>query len=207
MARPDRNAREAHMRRTNLVQLALFVSAVLAAAWRPAAAAPLDPNDFGSLGTLDGGAISLDTAALTLNGGAGGVLVSQGGGLPDIAVFVFDDGSILGDVSVTGANPLAILFQGSATVTGAIDVSGGDGGPGGSRVVGPAGLGVAGGGNGGSGNIFSNQDGAGPGGGEAGASTGSGASGPGAGGGFGTDGGDIGDILPSWRPRLRRPAR
>jgi hypothetical protein len=172
----------------------LFCGALLGLALAgPAQAVPLDPNDFGSLGALTGAAISLDTSALTFNGGAGGVLVAQGGGLPDIAVFVFDGGSVLGDVAVSGGNPLAILFQGSATVTGTIDISGGTGGAGGGNTVGARGLGVAGGFSGGAGGPFTVENGFGPGGGTQGGSSASNSgTGPGAGGAFGTDGGDGG---------------
>lgn len=44
-----------------------------------AQAAPLNPNGFVSIGALGGVAITFDTDALTFNGGAGGVLVSQRG--------------------------------------------------------------------------------------------------------------------------------
>ncbi len=169
-----------------------------------AAALPLNPNDFASLGQLNGAAITIDTDALTFNGGAGGTLFSQGGapfgertgGPPDIAVFAFDGGSVLGDVTVTGANAVAFLFLGDVTVSGAIDIggqttnaanpgvtSGGDAGPGGGQGR----RGFRG---------LSNpreQDGFGPGGGEHGSvdNGGSNDSG-GAGGGFGTPGGDAG---------------
>lgn len=164
-----------------------------------AGAAPLDPNAFAAIGTLGGGAITIDTDALTVDGGAGGILVPQGGapyaeksgGAPDIAVFTFGGGSILGDVTITGSRAAAILFKGAGTVTGTIDVSG-------ASVVGAThngALGAVGGGRGGQGGPFTAgpHDGFGPGGGTAGTTSAptSGA-GPGSGGGFGTAGGNAG---------------
>lgn len=155
-------------------------------------AVPLNPNDFAgsSLGLLTGGPITLDTDALSFNGGGGGNLVGQGGGAPGIAVFLFDDGSVLGDVTIVGSNAAAILFLGSATVTGSIDAggeefsfasSGGAAGPSG----GQGGIGFSGLGN------PPPQDGSGLGGGQAGnVNNGSFNNTPGGGGGFGTPGGD-----------------
>ena len=163
-----------------------------------ASAAPLDPNAFASIGTLGGGAITLDTDALTFNGGAGGVLVPQGGaplgpksgGPPDIAVFTFGGGSVLGDVTITGSRAAAILFRGAGTVTGLIDVSGASAAPGATGATG-----ALGGGSGDQGGPFTAgpHDGFGPGGGTAGSTSApiSGA-GPGSGGGFGTTGGSAG---------------
>ena len=161
-------------------------------------AAPLRPTDFVSLGPLPQGNVAIDTDALTFGGNPGGVLVVQGGGAPDIAVFTFDGGSALdsGDsITVSGQNALAVLFQGSVVLSGTIDVSGGDGAAPIPRVItGVGGTGVAGGGRGGNGGPFSSlQDGAGPGGGSAGGSSASaGTVGSGAGGGFGTPGGNGG---------------
>lgn len=179
---------------------AIFAGAcLLGLSGQAANAVPLNPNDFAgsSLGLLTGGAITLDTDALTFNGGAGGNFVNQGGvpfgegvgGPPGIAVFLFDDGSVLGDVTITGSNAAAILFLGSATVSGSIDVSaeadsfGSSGGAGG-----------AGGGQGGRGfSGLSNpapETGFGPGGGERGnVNNNSFSNTPGGGGGFGTPGG------------------
>src|SRR5262245_30137200 len=61
-----------------------------------ASAAPLDPNAFSSLGTLQvpAGSITINTDTLSITGAATftGVLQSQGGGgNPDIAVFTFAD--------------------------------------------------------------------------------------------------------------------
>ena len=161
-------------------------------------AAPLDPNAFAAIGTLGGGAIVIDTDALTVNGGGGGILVPQGGapfgqqsgGPPDIAVFSFGGGSVLGDVTITGSRAATILFRGAGTLTGTIDVSG--------QSVGNTSIGGAsalGGGGGGVGEPFGfgTPDGFGPGGGNGGTTAANiGSRGPGSGGGFGTAGGDAG---------------
>ncbi|NKB56687.1 MAG: PEP-CTERM sorting domain-containing protein [Alphaproteobacteria bacterium] len=102
-----------------IVMAAVGMSVVI-----PATATPFDPNDFASLGAVGGGALAIDTSAGTFNGNSGGVLFSPGGGAPDIAVFTFDGGSVLGDITVSGSNSLAILFLGSGTVAGTIDISG-----------------------------------------------------------------------------------
>lgn len=172
--------------------LVLTGAAMMILAPSPALTTPLNPNDFTSLGSLSGEAISIDTSALTFNGGAGGVLVSQGSGLPDIAVYAFDSGSVLGDVTVSGSNPLAILFQGSGTVAGNISVSGGlpiEYAPNGTPNEQIPGYGVAGGANGGAGsNYYSGaNDGSGTGGGGAGADADYAETG-GGGGGFGSEG-------------------
>ncbi|WP_299729237.1 hypothetical protein [uncultured Tateyamaria sp.] len=149
-------------------------------------AATLDPNQFSSLGFLGGASIALNSSSLTFNGGSGGVLVSQGVGLPDIAVFTFDGGSTLGDVSISGSNPVAILFRGSASITGQIDISA------------SGRIGVAGGGNGGLGGQ-SAADGEGPGAGLGGSSSGSVSGiGSGSGGGFGSAG-ESGGAGPTFR--------
>lgn len=166
-----------------------------------ATAAPLNPNDFTSLGLLDGSALTVDTDTLALAGGglgaSAGFLFAQGGapfaeqagGPPDIAVFVFDANSVLGDVAVTGSNAVAFLFQGDATVSGAIDVSGASA----SAGSGSGAPGDVGGARGGNGGPFGVQDGFGPGGGSGGSTSGnSSGAGSGAGGGFGTQGGQGG---------------
>ena len=161
-------------------------------------AAPLDPNAFTSVGTVAGGPIFIDTDALTVTGGSNGVAVSQGGtpygqqsgGPPDIAVFTFDGGSVLGDVTITGSRAAAILFKGAGTVTGSIDVSG--------VSVGNTSVGGAGGSGGGAGGVgepfgFGTPHGFGPGGGNGGTVAANiDGRGPGSGGGFGTAGGDAG---------------
>jgi hypothetical protein len=61
---------------------------------RPAVAQPLDPNQFGSVGTLNvaGGTLNINTDTLSMSGAAtfGGFLHSQPNGLA-IAVFNFDN--------------------------------------------------------------------------------------------------------------------
>jgi|GEM_PF-1799457 len=175
-----------------------------------AVAIPISPGDAGLsfLGALPGGDLTVDTginadgtSLPTLSYSSGtltGTVIAQAGG-SEIAAFLFAGDSIFSTGNVlnvmSGSRPLALLFQGAATIRGTIDVSGGDGAPGGTRLTGTRGAGVAGGGNGGYGCCFSSlEDGQVPGGGSAGASTAN-RSGPGAGGGFGTDGGGIGGIL------------
>ncbi|TWT37978.1 hypothetical protein KOR34_29440 [Posidoniimonas corsicana] len=167
--------------------------------------APLNPNDFVSLGGMPSGGFVIDTDALTFAGSPGGVLHAQGGGAPDVAVFVFDGGGSLASgeaVTVTGGNALALLFRGSATLAGTIDVSGADGVDAVQNVVtGIGGAGVAGGGRGGNGGPFSaNQDGVGPGHGVVGSNSASVSGvGSGSGGGFGTMGGR-GGVAVTFRP-------
>lgn len=167
--------------------------------------APLNPADFTSLGSLPTGDFQFDTDALTYGGNAGGVLHDQGGGAPSIAVFVFDGGSTLesGDtITVSGGNALALLFQGSATLSGTIDVSGSDGLDAiQNSVTGIGGVGVAGGGGGGNGGPFSSgQDGVGQGHGVVGSNSASVSGvGSGSGAGFGTMGGQ-GGVAVTFRP-------
>ncbi len=153
-------------------------------------AIPFDPNGFASMGALPSGDITIDTDALTASGVAGnGILSAQAGG-PDVAVFAFDGGAVFGSgnsLFITGSNPLALLFQGAATFSGSIDISGNDGA---SAQFGAGGSGVAGGGRGGTGGPFSETDGIGPGAGLAGStSASSSGAGSGSGAGFGTAGG------------------
>lgn len=153
-------------------------------------AIPLNPNDFTSLGALPTGDITINTDTLTVSGLAGsGVLSAQIGG-PNIAVFTFDGGSTFAtgnNLFITGSNPLALLFQGAATISGAIDISGQNGA---SVSQGGGGDGVAGGGDGGNGGPFSETDGTGPGAGLAGSTSAStSGAGSGSGAGFGTPGG------------------
>lgn len=164
----------------------------------PCPGSPLDPNDFSSLGSLPVGDFQIDTDALTFGGVAGGVLRVQGSGAPDIAVFTFDGGSTLAsgdEITVTGGNALAILFRGSATLAGTIDVSGADGLDAVQNdVTGLGGIGRVGGGRGGNGGPFSfGQDGIGPGHGVVGSNSASVSGvGSGSGAGFGTMGGQGG---------------
>ncbi len=95
--------------------------------------APLDPNAFTSLGTLDvnAGTLTINTDTLAMSGAAAftGVVNVQGGGLPDIAVFTFDDLTIASGVTLTfqGSRPIAILSKGDATIEAVINVRGGNG--------------------------------------------------------------------------------
>jgi len=115
---------------------------------------PLDPNAFTSLGTLDvsAGTLTINTDTLAISGAAAftGVVHVQGAGLPDVAVFTFDDLTIASGVTLTfqGSRPIAILSKSDAIIDAAITVSGLNGQPG-SGVSGGGGLGRLGGGNGG----------------------------------------------------------
>ena len=102
----------------------------------------LSPGDFTSLGTLNlsSGNITIDTDALTISGAAdfNGVADNQGGmadsfggvsgefGIPEVAVFTFDDISLTEEtnVTVTGTRALALLSHGNATIDVLISVSG-----------------------------------------------------------------------------------
>lgn len=82
----------------------------------------LDPTDFTSLGAFPGGKVTIDTTALSVTGVVGKAAVRQQIGGPDVAVFTFDGGALLADlVTITGDRPAALLFQGSAQITGSID--------------------------------------------------------------------------------------
>jgi autotransporter-associated beta strand protein len=118
-------------------------------------AAPLDPNAFTSLGTLDvtSGTLTINTDTLGITGAAAftGVSMAQSGG-PEIAVFTFDDIDIAAAVTITvsGIRPLAFLSQGDIVIDTTINLNGGDGGAysgtmgGAGGLAGPAG-GFAGG--------------------------------------------------------------
>jgi hypothetical protein len=129
-------------------------------------AAPLDPNSFGSLGTLDvgSGSITIDTDALSISGAAtfNGTALSQLGG-PQVAVFDFDRFNIGAGVTINviGSRPLALLSLGSMTIASGISLNGGNG----AGAVGGA-AGAAGGFAGGAGGM-SGGPGGGPGGGGA----------------------------------------
>lgn len=169
----------------------LFTAAILVG--RPALAQPLDPNQFGSVGTLNvaGGTLNINTDTLSMSGAAtfGGFLHSQPSG-PAIAVFNFDNVNIdIGtQVVISGSRPLAILSKDSMTIRVPLDLNGEGGG---TNLVG--GAGKLGGGSGGSGGYVSGSGfmpgfaGSGPGGG--GGGTASNDSRGGAGGGFGGTGG------------------
>lgn len=134
---------------------------------RSASATPLDPASFTSLGTLNpaAGTYTVDTngAAPTLVVGGTtytGVFVSQGAGLPDIAVYTFDSVTIGNGVAIhqaVGDRPFAILSKSNITFTGSgtVDLGGasnGGRGAGGDGVGGSSGGGGGGfGGNGGAG--------------------------------------------------------
>jgi hypothetical protein len=129
-----------------------------------AQAAPLDPNSFSSLGTLNigGGSITIDTDALSITGAAtfNGATFSQGNGAPDVAVFSFGSLNIGAGVTinVVGTRPLALLSQSAMSIASPISVSGSDAS---STAGGAAGAGGYGGGTGGTTGSF----GSGPGGG------------------------------------------
>ena len=141
---------------------ALGVAAALGLAPATAGAVPFNPSDFDLISPNPvSGHFAVDTDALTFGGFSG----EERDG---VAVFALAGGSGLGNLTVTGSRPLAILFQGLGGVMGTIDISGGDGmdepAPG---FGGPGGSGVAGGFHGGGGGVFSpGPDGGGPGGGE-----------------------------------------
>jgi hypothetical protein len=162
----------------NRMRFWMLVAGVCVGITPSALAAPLDPNGFTSLGTLNisSGMLTIDTSTLQVAGAASftGVVHAQGGGLPDIAVFAFDNINIGSGVTVTvsGARPVALLSKGNAVVGAALDVSavdalfetvGGAAGPGGAgggdggvhdpplaptAGAGPGGGGVSGGGGG-----------------------------------------------------------
>jgi len=98
------------------------------AAATPASGAGLDPRSFAAIATIPTGErvnrIVIDTDALTLqivggsaSGRYAGRLVSQGNGLPDVAVFAFGAlSSAPIDVYLSGARPVAILSQSDLTI-------------------------------------------------------------------------------------------
>lgn len=196
------------MKFTNRVK-ALLGALVFTVVQSNAMAGPISPNDpsLTQQGVMPTGNLFVDTGhasiatspLLTYSGGTIiGDIVSQASG-PEIAVFLFNGGSVLGAGDIikvtTGSRPVALLFAGSVRIEGTIDVSGLDGESGGANQGTLVRAGVAGGGRGGAGAPFhpTLDDGVGPGGGEGGSSSASsGGAGPGGGGGFGTAGGDAG---------------
>jgi hypothetical protein len=121
--------------------------------------APLDPNAFTSLGTLNVGAgtLTINTDTLAISGAAAftGVVHVQGAGLPDIAVFTFDDLAIASGVALIlqGSRPIAILSKSDAIIDAVINASGASGTEGGfNSGNGQGGLGRLGGGKGGGAN-------------------------------------------------------
>jgi hypothetical protein len=130
-------------------------------------AAPLDPLDFTSLGTLNlaGGSFTIDTDALSIiddtdpnvplftgiiddqggaadSFGAGGDVTTVGPlGVPHVAVFTFDaiDLANTASMTVTGHRALALLSQGDAQFATTIDLSGADATDGGFGTAGQRG--------------------------------------------------------------------
>jgi hypothetical protein len=105
-----------------VIRAAASVYAILAC-MAVARSAPLDPNAFTSLGTLNvsSGILTFNTSTLQVTGAASftGVLHPQGPGLPDIAVFTFDDIDVTAGVtiaSVTGSRPFALLSRSDLTI-------------------------------------------------------------------------------------------
>ncbi|TWT47611.1 hypothetical protein [Botrimarina hoheduenensis] len=119
-------------------------------------AQPLDPFDFASLGTLNlsVGDYTIDTDTLTIfdNTAPGvplftGVVDNQNGqadtfggawdqvanpgqlGIPEIAVFAFDDIALqpTANITITGTRAIALLSRGDATIGTALSVDGSDG--------------------------------------------------------------------------------
>ena len=181
-----------------LVQILFVIACTLFACH--ANADVLDPNDFSSLGTLNlaSGNITIDTDTLTISGAVNfnGVAGNQGGladsfggaagplGIPEIAVFTFDDISLTGttSITVTGTRALALLSRSNVTIDVLLSVNGEGDGAGVSS-------GALNGGPGGFAGGLGSNNGVGPGGGGYSSSAAlSGASG--ASGGFGSDGRD-----------------
>lgn len=133
-----------------LSRLTLAVSAVLVfVATESVHADPLNPLDFTSLGTLNlsGGSFTIDTDALTIVGDAdpntplftgvaddqngaadflNGVWVPGSMGIPEIAVFTFDDIDLpsSANITMTGTRALALLSHGNVMIDTTIDLSG-----------------------------------------------------------------------------------
>jgi hypothetical protein len=120
------------------IKASVFMFAWLAAT--TCFAAPLDPNAFSSLGTLNvtSGTLTINTTTLQMTGAASfnGISMAQYQGSP-VAVFVFDSINISGtSISIVGTRAVALLSKGNATIQSAINVNGGptngtNGGPGG----------------------------------------------------------------------------
>ncbi len=92
--------------------------------------APLDPNAFASLGTLSvsSGTLTINTDTLAISGAAAftGIVHVQGSGLPEIAVFTFDEVAIQnGVLSLTGSRPIAILSKSNVMIDRIININGG----------------------------------------------------------------------------------
>lgn len=131
--------------RPTLQSIAIILT-LLVAAQRAAAGGPLDPQDFASLGSLSlaGGSFSVDTDALEIRDGGGGLLftgvvddqdgtadymnnvwIPGSNGIPEIAVFPFDDIDIqsTATITVSGSRALALLSMGDAFIDTVINLS------------------------------------------------------------------------------------
>ncbi|NOZ40752.1 MAG: hypothetical protein GXP24_11075 [Planctomycetes bacterium] len=178
----------------------------------PASAQPLNPSSFSSLGALDlsDGSFTIDTDTLTIvddsapgvplftgvsddqNGTAdflGGVWIPGSNGIPEIAVFTFDDVNLqsTANITVTGTRALAFLSQGNVMIDTTIDLTGESVAAPPLLGLAPAGVGRFGGFSGGFTPSGPSEAGEGPGGGPGGGLTG-------ASGGFGGPG--FHDFLP-----------
>ncbi|HZZ29473.1 MAG TPA: autotransporter-associated beta strand repeat-containing protein [Pirellulales bacterium] len=86
-----------------------------------AASAQLNPNSYGSIGTLNvlSGTLAINTDTLTMSNAASftGAALAQAGG-PEIAVFDFSSITIGSGITVTitGSRPLALLSKGGALI-------------------------------------------------------------------------------------------
>lgn len=136
-AEGDRSRRATSVRGMGRSRAAVLALGLLLAAGGRVHAIPLDPLAFKSLGPLvaNTGEIKINTdgdvPSLTVGGKSfAGVLVKQGAGLPDVAVFTFTGIGITGDVTITGtgSRPLALLSRGDIAIDAPIDLSGGIGG-------------------------------------------------------------------------------
>ncbi|MBV6516764.1 MAG: hypothetical protein HPKKFMNG_02454 [Planctomycetes bacterium] len=105
----------------------VFAATVLLAALAASGlrAAPLDPNSFTSLGTMNlaAGSYTVDTTALTLTGPGtnfNGVVSGS------ICVFCFDSITVQTGATVTcvGTRPVAFLSKGTAIISGTISADG-----------------------------------------------------------------------------------
>lgn len=145
--------------RTNRFRIArrLLAAAAVVGLSGMASAAPLNPNAFSSLGTLNvnSGSVTINTDTLAITGAAtfNGTTFSQGGGNPQIAVFTFGSLNIGAGVTinVTGSRPLALLSRNSMTIASEITLNGGIASVPAAGAAGPAG-GFAGGAGGSNGN-------------------------------------------------------
>lgn len=111
----------------------------------------LDPSRFPSLGAPPSGSATFDTDALEGDGFAGrGVVFQQAPGSPEIAVFVFEEGELAGELTLRGSRPAALLFRGDARVCADVDARRAGARPNGPGLASSAGGGGGFGGRGGS---------------------------------------------------------